>query len=82
MCGRCIRSDAGTSSLLVTASGSSMRINSGNTRQRLRAFEVDKRRREEKYLYNEMMAVQILLLSFMCTNYAYLTALFKHNIKI
>lgn len=51
MYGRCTRSDAGISSLLETASGSSMRINWDNALQSSRAFEVDERRQEEKYLY-------------------------------
>lgn len=77
-CGRCTRSDAGTSSLLETASGSSMRINSGNPLQRPRAHEVDERQRRREE--TKGIIVYMLVLSFVCTNYAYLTALSKQNI--
>lgn len=69
-CGRCTKSDAGTSSLLETASGSSMRISSDNFLNCFqRAYNGGKRGEgnSEWGKIREIEHVYVLVLSFICT---------------
>lgn len=66
MCGRCTRSDAGTSSLLETASGSSMRINSGNALQRFTCVWG----RREKTRREVPLQMKWLFISYFCPSCA------------